>query len=313
MPPKEELYKLYIIQNKSRYELTIIFNVSVSTVKRWLKKYKIKKSPKNVCKNVQKTFLHKYGVINYSMTDEGKKKISIKASNKTDIEKQNIYNKYKKTCLERYGTENIQQLVEIKKKKENTAIKHYGGVGFASKEINNKIKNEVIRKYGVDNCSKSEEIKDKKIKSKRKNNTFSFSKGEEYIYNKLLKKFNVVKRQYKSELYPFACDFYIPSIDLYIEYQGTWTHGKYNEKIIFGPYNPKNNKHRLILKKWQSKADAGSENYKDAIKVWTIRDPLKRKIAKENNLNWLEFFSIDDFNIWFQSINKQAINIKTIN
>ena len=55
------------------------------------------------------------------------------------------------------------------------------------------------------------------------------------------------------------------------------------------------------------------KNYKDAIKVWTIRDPLKRKIAKENNLNWLEFFSIDDFNIWFQSINKQAINIKTIN
>lgn len=34
-----------------------------------------------------------------------------------------------------------------------------------------------------------------------------------------------VKRQYKSELYPFACDFYIQNLDLYIECNFHWTHG----------------------------------------------------------------------------------------
>ena len=33
-------------------------------------------------------FISKYGVKNYSMTDEGRNKISIKMSNKSDIERQ---------------------------------------------------------------------------------------------------------------------------------------------------------------------------------------------------------------------------------
>ena len=41
------------------------------------------------------------------------------------------------------------------------------------------------------------------------------------------------------------------------------------------------------------------KKYKNAIDVWTRRDPLKRKTAKENNLNWLEFFTIKDFEDWF--------------
>ena len=36
-----------------------------------------------------------------------------------------------------------------------------------------------------------------------------------------------------------------------------------------------------------------SEQYKHAIEVWTHRDPLKRETAKNNNLNYLEIFSIN--------------------
>ena len=39
---------------------------------------------------------------------------------------------------------------------------------------------------------------------------------------------------------------------------------------------------------WKSK---NSPYYLDAIKTWTIRDVNKRKIAKENKLNYLEIFS----------------------
>ena len=31
--------------------------------------------------------------------------------------------------------------------------------------------------------------------------------------------------QYKDDRYPFACDFYIPSLDLFIECNYHWTHG----------------------------------------------------------------------------------------
>ena len=41
-------------------------------------------------------------------------------------------------------------------------------------------------------------------------------------------------------------------------------------------------------------------DYKNAINVWTIRDPLKRKTAKDNGLNWLEFFTIKKFMKWYE-------------
>lgn len=32
-------------------------------------------------------------------------------------------------------------------------------------------------------------------------------------------------RQYSSEKYPFACDFYDPDSDTYFEFNGSWLHG----------------------------------------------------------------------------------------
>ena len=39
--------------------------------------------------------------------------------------------------------------------------------------------------------------------------------------------------------------------------------------------------------------DKHTNFYDTAIETWTQRDPLKRKTAKENNLNWVEIFSND--------------------
>ena len=35
------------------------------------------------------------------------------------------------------------------------------------------------------------------------------------------------------------------------------------------------------------------QSYEKAINIWTVKDVLKREIAKLNNLNYLEIFSID--------------------
>lgn len=46
-----------------------------------------------------------------------------------------------------------------------------------------------------------------------------------------------------------------------------------------------------ILNEWIEKCNK-SEYYKNAIKVWTKRDVKKREIARKNNLNYLEIYSI---------------------
>ena len=87
-------------------------------------------------------------------------------------------------------------------------------------------------------------IASKRNATLRKNNSYNKSKSEEKIYNLLLTKFNKsdIIRQYKSDLYPFACDFYIKSLDLYIEYNGHWTHGWYYDRCL-GSFNKDNLEH----------------------------------------------------------------------
>lgn len=67
------------------------------------------------------------------------------------------------------------------------------------------------------------------------------------------------------------------------------------------PFEPNNKSDLKILKKWNIQAKT-SVYYKQAIYTWTIRDPLKRTIAKERKLNWIEFFSMNEFENWFKNI-----------
>ena len=118
----------------------------------------------------------------------------------------------------------------------------------------------------------------KELDTKKKNKTFNSASDEKYIASVLKQKFSDLKCQYKSQRYPFMCDFYI-------EYQGHWTHGKH-------PFNENNSEDILKVKLWESKND---EYYKNTIYTWTVRDQIKRDIAQKNNLNWLEFFTLKEF------------------
>lgn len=184
---------------------------------------------------------------------------------------------------------NIQKSKKLKTLKiKNTCLKKYGKSHF-----NNRKKSEqtCLKKYGVKNISQVSFIQNKKYKTMKINNTFGSSKEENTIYKILCEKYGEVKRQYKSEKYPFRCDFYIPSEDLYIEYQGFFTHGK-------EPYNKNNPLHQEKIKVWKSK---NSKFYNNAIITWTKRDFQKREIAKNNHLNWLEFFTLNDFLLWINN------------
>lgn len=41
--------------------------------------------------------------------------------------------------------------------------------------------------------------------------------------------------------------------------------------------------------------------YDATIDIWSIHDVKKRNIAKENNLNWIEFFNMKEFDNWLNN------------
>lgn len=123
--------------------------------------------------------------------------------------------------------------------------------------------------------------------TKRKNNTFATSTPEQSFY-RALKAYAAdhgltVCRQYRDEArYPFAVDFYIPERDLFIELNGSWTHGKHW-------FNAEDEKDQTKLAQWEKKAES-SEYYGNAIYVWTDLDVRKREAAEAAGLNYVTFW-----------------------
>ena len=241
-------------------------------IEHYKKQYKERTKDKPII-NINKakqTCLEKYGVDNYTKTEEYK----IKS---------------KQTCIERYGVDNYTKTEEYKIKSKQTKLQKYCNEKFTNIE---KHKKTCLEKYGVDNISKTEEykqkiklqqkeIQEKIYNTKKKNNSFNSSKIE-VQFEDYLKENNInYKKQYKSELYPFNCDFYLPEKDLYIEINAHWTHGGH-------PFDYTSKEDQLKLETWKQKR---TNFYDNAIQIWTKRDVLKRETAKKNNLNYLEVFS----------------------
>ena len=271
---KEQLEQLYIKANLPREEVAKKLNIPEYVVKRKCQKFGIKKSSDLHVQNIRKACLEKYGVINGGGALEVIKKI-------------------KETNRKKFGSDWYLQTDDYKRKTKET-LEQYGVTNvFQLKEVKDKIKQTNLKRYGVEHNMQNKEVRNKVDITKHKNNTFNTSKPEQEIKRLLEEKFPNIQYQYKSEKYPFNCDFYIPELDLYIEFQGIWTHGKhpFSESV----------EDLETLDKWKTESIT-SEFYKNAIEVWTIKDVEKRKIALQNNINLLEFFTIDEFMNWYNSI-----------
>ena len=228
---------------------------------------------------IKQTKLERYGDANY---------INVNKMKQTKLERYGVTNyvnpdKAKQTKLERYGDANYNN----RERTKQTCLERYGAENFVqSKEWQKIIKNEEWQKHR----------KEAEINTKRKNHTFNTSKPEENGYKLLCDKYGIenIKRQYKSELYPFACDFYVQSSNLYIEFNFHWTHGSHL-------YN-KNNIKDIITKCKLNIKSKTSKFYKIALNVWCNKDVKKFEYAKKNNLNYLAFYNFDEFLEWY---NKQ--------
>ena len=220
--------------------------------------------------------MSKYGAKCYSQTKECRKKVKQTLKERYGNENYVNVEKYKENCLKKYGVPTTALLPNVIKKKQETCLKKYGSISYQQSEHHKK---------------KVKEIMEKQYNTKKEHNTFTISNQEIIIFDKLKSIYPNTKKQYKSEKYPFTCDFYIPEIDTYIEYQGHWSHGK-------EPYIDTDSQ-RETVKLWESK---NTKYYNNAIEVWTKRDVNKRQIAKENHINWIEFFNMQQFMEWFNLI-----------
>ncbi|MDP9904563.1 DUF7487 domain-containing protein [Arthrobacter bambusae] len=121
--------------------------------------------------------------------------------------------------------------------------------------------------------------------AKRANGSFNTSAPEDRLHGLLLDHFGThdVMRQHDSdERYPWACDFYIPSGDLFIELNGTWTHGTHW-------FDADELEDLRRLAHWREKRTAF---YKAAIEQWTVRDVAKRERAGSKGLNYAVFWGM---------------------
>ena len=127
-----------------------------------------------------------------------------------------------------------------------------------------------------------ERMVDQMFKTKKERHTENTSNPEKIFYKELCKIFGEwdVVRQYKNKKkYPWHCDFYIKSKNLFIELNLHWTHGD----MI---YNPNNKECQERLEQWKEKAKV-SKFYQASIENWTIRDLNKIQKAIDNNLHYM--------------------------
>lgn len=196
-----------------------------------------------------------------------------------------IKDRMSKTNHERYGVDNVFQTEEVKEKTKVWCTEKFDREHYVqTDDFRRKYEASNQRNFGVKYPTQSKEIYEKLIQTKKNNQTLTTSKIEKELSSLLDCKGIRYIRQYKSERYPYHVDFYFPDVDLYLEIQGTWTHGghAFDESSI---------EDLEKLRAWRDKA-VTSKYYKKAIDVWTRMDVEKRKTAKSNNLHYLEVFSI---------------------
>lgn len=255
----------------------------------------------------------KYGKDYYTQTEEYRERAKAtcleKYGTEYSVQAESVKEKARKTCLEKYGVTNGGSSEQAKQKAKGTCQEKYNVNYYTqTEEYKQKYKQTCLEKYGSTNYFSSEVFYEKVIKTKK-----SMSRFEQKIFDYLKEIFDEsdIISQYKDERYKnqrtnykWNCDFYIKSLDLFIEVQGIKEHNNH-------PFNPndQNDLNELALLKQKEQEKLKEKNYtrySSIIEGWTVIDPMKRQVAQENHLKYLELF---DSKISFEEFKNLISNI----
>lgn len=249
------------------------------------------------------TPLHKFNVL--SISKGYRRKTCCK-----ECERKQANEKTRRVMLEKYGVDNAFAIPEVRQKfkvtedtrqchRNATRKKHFGDAPgwnleksistrrqkYGSAWNQAEVRNTKLRLHQDANWNNPE----KNFATRKQNGTCNTSKPEEKAYRLLVAKFGAddVIRQFKSEQYPFACDFYVKSRDLYIECNFSWVHGGHF-------FDECSQDDLAIAEKWKAKK---TRYYQNAIHTWTIRDKQKLETALANELNYAVWWNLDEARI----------------
>lgn len=206
----------------------------------------------------------------------------------------------------RYGVDNFNQTLSARAAQRRRAEQH-------GKEWAEKARQTNIERYGVPSPNMREEsrrevskrmsssrVQQQSLATKKRNGTLATSSSEDAVYKLLCDYTNqhgmTVVRQYRDEKrYPFAVDFYIPERDLFIELNGSWSHGGHW-------YEVDREMDQRTVQTWLKKGKK-SKYYRVALETWTKRDVRKREAARQAELNYITLWdgteALFDTHLWF--------------
>lgn len=160
---------------------------------------------------------------------------------------------------------------KVKAKNKATTIARYGVAhNWNNGILRENCKNTMKEKYGVTHNWQSS-----KLRSKEK---FKVSQLEQEFMDYLDLYHISYKYRYYDETgkYPYECDFYLPTLNMFIEINGTALHDTH----IFDPNNENDIKQ---LEYYKSRID--SSWYQSKVRIW-LKDYEKQQTAIKNNLNY---------------------------
>lgn len=251
-------------------------------------------------------------------TDENEilRQIKIKQTKleRYDNENYNNREKFKKTNLERYGCtlplltkENlekshskkaIEKANKIRKKLwqsksdeekrkifENIRENNIKRTGYASHTQNPEWieKHKDLMFFGSEkHLAMLDNIQKKRRLTMHKNCTLNTSHDFEDLLIQYLKdtypQYTILTQYDTDSRYPYMCDCYIKELDLFIEFQGSYYHN-------WRPFNY-SSEH---IKEYDEMIAKGGQK-ENIANVWRYKDTEKRECAKQNNLNYLEYW-----------------------
>jgi len=194
----------------------------------------------------------------------------------------------KKLSLYRKGKEpwnkGIPASEERKLKQSQSMMGHVPWNKGLTKETNASLMSASNKLKGHECFVKDWELaKQKEYSTKKKNSSFNSSKVEKDLINELIQEYGEedVIHPYRDVRYPYNCDIYIASEDLFIEVNGTIEHNG-------RPFDPNNEEHIKEAEQIRSKAEQKGprSRYWNIYKWWTEIDPKKLQTFRNNNLNF---------------------------
>ncbi|WP_146069187.1 hypothetical protein [Arthrobacter sp. ZGTC412] len=246
----------------------------------------------------RQTNLRRFGVEHISQLPENRERQS-KLMSKSYAERSM---KARVTTLRRFGVEYASQRKE--RREEHSLFMKTNAAEFVTRS-----RETSLQRYGVVSHAQTEERRRGQSRrmldprhqerinaAKRANNSFNSSRPEEDLYLLLTGHFGEhdVLREYREQRYPYRCDFYIPSRDLFIELNGTWTHGGHW-------FEASSVNDRQLVEVWQKK---NTDFYKTAVVQWCERDTAKRRAAAIRQLNYATFWNsrtLNDARFWLST------------